>query len=186
MTLLLRTGNSFLFSDAVKPAEKVEKKEAKEGTPKSRDEKLAPGKEKIAVQDQVQNGQHSKQESASNTTEFISRDLTDATEEEASVTGEAVKPAKDPAYINGTPVSAAEKASKKNDEDGEQKPQGDCEVCGHLAKSFCSGCKHVFYCKRDHQRSHWKRHKEDCKMLAKLPYRVLHDISYNLHVLYGM
>ena len=35
-----------------------------------------------------------------------------------------------------------------------------------------TGCKHVFYCTRDHQKSHWGTHKEDCKILAKLPYRV--------------
>ena len=51
-------------------------------------------------------------------------------------------------------------------------PQGDCVVCGKLAKSFCSICKHVFYCRRECQRQHWNSHKEDCKILAKLPYRV--------------
>ena len=34
------------------------------------------------------------------------------------------------------------------------------------------GCKNVFYCKRDCQKGHWATHKEDCKSLAKLPYRV--------------
>ena len=28
------------------------------------------------------------------------------------------------------------------------KPQGDCVVCGHLARNLCSGCKSVFYCSR--------------------------------------
>jgi len=51
-------------------------------------------------------------------------------------------------------------------------PCGDCSVCGKLAKAICTGCKHVFYCTRDHQRKHWSSHKEECKAMAKLPYRV--------------
>jgi hypothetical protein len=54
----------------------------------------------------------------------------------------------------------------------EKKPQGDCVVCGHLAKNFCASCKHVFYCTKEHQKKHWAGHKEECKNLAKLPYRV--------------
>ncbi len=54
----------------------------------------------------------------------------------------------------------------------EHRPKGDCVVCGELARTFCSSCKHVFYCKREHQKGHWKTHKEDCRALAKLPYRV--------------
>ena len=51
-------------------------------------------------------------------------------------------------------------------------PTGDCAVCDKLAKCLCSGCKHVFYCSRECQKKHWSNHKEECKMLAKLPYRV--------------
>ena len=66
-------------------------------------------------------------------------------------------------------------------------PVGDCLVCGQQAKAICTGCKHVFYCTRNCQRKNWSSHKEDCKTLAKLPYRVsCHQIffsemfSYNL------
>ena len=51
-------------------------------------------------------------------------------------------------------------------------PTGDCAVCEKLAKCLCSGCKHVFYCSRECQKKHWSSHKEECKTLAKLPYRV--------------
>merc|ERR1711892_210123 len=51
-------------------------------------------------------------------------------------------------------------------------PCGDCAVCGKIAKAICTGCKHVFYCSRDHQRKHWSSHKDECKSIAKLPYRV--------------
>ena len=63
-------------------------------------------------------------------------------------------------------------ADKKEGEETQPMPTGDCAVCDKLAKSFCSICKHVFYCSRDCQRKHWNTHKEDCKSLAKLPYRV--------------
>ena len=51
-------------------------------------------------------------------------------------------------------------------------PVGDCVVCGRLAKLLCSVCKNVFYCNRECQKKHWATHKEECKTLAKLPYRV--------------
>ena len=76
--------------------------------------------------------------------------------------------------VSQTSVSTAA-GSKKEGEEAEvtqQIPTGDCAVCDKLAKSFCSICKHVFYCSRDCQRKHWNSHKEDCKSLAKLPYRV--------------
>ena len=54
-------------------------------------------------------------------------------------------------------------------------PQGDCAVCGKLAKALCSGCKHIFYCSREHQKKHWASHKEECKAMARLPWRVERD-----------
>merc|ERR1712223_476205 len=73
--------------------------------------------------------------------------------------------------------NASKENSKKADsapvaEEPEKLPTGDCAVCGKLAKSFCSICKHVFYCTRECQRKHWNEHKEDCKALKKLPYRI--------------
>ena len=37
---------------------------------------------------------------------------------------------------------------------------------------LCSGCKNVFYCNRDCQKKHWTSHKNDCKNLKELPYRI--------------
>ena len=51
-------------------------------------------------------------------------------------------------------------------------PVGDCTVCDKKAKLLCSACKFAFYCTRECQKSGWKSHKEDCKALSKLPYRV--------------
>ena len=55
-----------------------------------------------------------------------------ATEEDASKAA--------PEAVATSPAAAAN-AEK-------HKPQGDCVVCGHLARNFCSSCKHVFYCTR--------------------------------------
>ena len=51
-------------------------------------------------------------------------------------------------------------------------PVGDCAVCSNIAKAICTGCKNVFYCTRQCQKKHWTSHKDDCKSLVKLPYRV--------------
>ena len=51
-------------------------------------------------------------------------------------------------------------------------PVGDCVVCDRQAKALCSGCKHIFYCSREHQKKHWSTHKEECKAMARLPWRV--------------
>ncbi len=64
----------------------------------------------------------------------------------------------------------------------EHRPKGDCVVCGHLARTFCSSCKHVFYCSREHQRSHWRTHKEDCVAMGRLPYRVERDDVLGRHL----
>ena len=63
---------------------------------------------------------------------------------------------------------------KKETEKTETKkvPEGDCILCGKLARMLCSGCKNVFYCNRDCQKKHWSSHKSDCKTLKELPYRI--------------
>ena len=43
-----------------------------------------------------------------------------------------------------------------------------------------TGCKNVFYCTRACQKKHWSTHKEDCKSLVKLPYRVGLQLIYHL------
>ncbi|XP_059097587.1 SET domain-containing protein SmydA-8-like isoform X2 [Tigriopus californicus] len=44
-----------------------------------------------------------------------------------------------------------------------------CAVCKKPAESKCKGCKEVNYCTRNCQKTHWKRHKNECKLL---PYKV--------------
>ena len=44
--------------------------------------------------------------------------------------------------------SAAPPEAQEETRTEKHKPQGDCVVCGHLAKNFCASCKHVFYCDR--------------------------------------
>ena len=69
-------------------------------------------------------------------------------------------------------VKKEEEVKKPVEVEKARVPEGDCAVCGHLAKLICGGCKNVFYCKRECQKKHWSSHKEDCKTLVKLPYRV--------------
>ncbi len=39
-----------------------------------------------------------------------------------------------------------------------------CEATGSSVKlNTCAGCGLVKYCSREHQRSHWKTHKADCR-----------------------
>eukprot|EP00095_Tigriopus_kingsejongensis_P008719 maker-scaffold352_size199037-snap-gene-0.46 protein:Tk08719 transcript:maker-scaffold352_size199037-snap-gene-0.46-mRNA-1 annotation:"protein isoform a" len=87
---------------------------------------------------------------------------------------------------NGSSTSKSQANADPNFEEGKPKsdgkPQGDCEICGHLAKMFCSCCKHVFYCTREHQKKHWKSHKEDCSALKKLPYRVERNGELGRHL----
>ena len=46
-----------------------------------------------------------------------------------------------------------------------------CGVCGHPATSCCAKCKAVFYCSKEHQRSHWKTHKKVCNKAGPSPDR---------------
>lgn len=39
-----------------------------------------------------------------------------------------------------------------------------CQLCGALENlSLCGGCRDTWYCCKDHQRAHWKQHKQSCK-----------------------
>lgn len=40
-------------------------------------------------------------------------------------------------------------------------------VCDALATKVCTGCRLVSYCSNECQSSHWKRHKQDCKMYLR-------------------
>ena len=69
---------------------------------------------------------------------------------------------------------------KKEKKEEDSVPVSDCAVCSSLAKAICTGCKNVFYCTRACQKKHWSTHKEDCKSLVKLPYRVGLQLIYHL------
>ena len=64
------------------------------------------------------------------------------------------------------------KKEEKKKETEKKVPEGDCTLCGKLARMLCSGCKNVFYCDRDCQKKHWSSHKNDCKKLKELPFRI--------------
>lgn len=38
-----------------------------------------------------------------------------------------------------------------------------CPICNQRATLKCSGCKQQFYCKKEHQRVDWPRHKSTCQ-----------------------
>ncbi|VDC06056.1 unnamed protein product [Peniophora sp. CBMAI 1063] len=40
--------------------------------------------------------------------------------------------------------------------------KGLCGVCGTQAKSLCSRCKQAAYCTAEHQKKHWKQHRQAC------------------------
>lgn len=46
-----------------------------------------------------------------------------------------------------------------------------CPECKQPAELKCSACKLVWYCGKEHQKQHWKQHKNLCK-----PYEVLRTI----------
>ncbi|OXA64884.1 Zinc finger MYND domain-containing protein 12 [Folsomia candida] len=37
-----------------------------------------------------------------------------------------------------------------------------CKVCDNPTRSFCKSCSSAFYCCKDHQKAHWKIHKNEC------------------------
>ena len=141
--------------------------------------------------DQSRNEPPSKNTSASTQKEDAEKTQSDKKIKEAinssqkpPATGE--KPQKSPAHSMEKPVEAQSgKEQKPTSTDSPQKqespqkkdaeirvPVGDCTVCDKKAKLLCSACKFAFYCTRECQKSGWKSHKEDCKALSKLPYRV--------------
>jgi len=55
------------------------------------------------------------------------------------------------------------------EEEGQQNNSSvvsDCPVCKKLADKKCSGCHNIAYCCSEHQKKHWKVHKNDCRMFA--------------------
>lgn len=50
----------------------------------------------------------------------------------------------------------------------EMKATKSCAVCGVMvALKYCSGCKSIAFCSRDHQLKHWPQHKSECKRIRK-------------------
>ncbi|KAL7573081.1 hypothetical protein ACA910_018767 [Epithemia clementina (nom. ined.)] len=48
-----------------------------------------------------------------------------------------------------------------------------CQCCGQRGVTLrCSSCQEVFYCIKDHQKAHWKKHKIGCKAVAANPVSV--------------
>ena len=39
----------------------------------------------------------------------------------------------------------------------------ECAFCRKVSSLRCARCKKVFYCCKEHQKSHWKAHKSVCK-----------------------
>ena len=42
---------------------------------------------------------------------------------------------------------------------------GKCEVCSANASQKCGGCRSVLYCTREHQLTHWPKHKTKCSLV---------------------
>lgn len=42
-----------------------------------------------------------------------------------------------------------------------------CAICDQHCLLKCSGCRIVWYCSKEHQKLHWKRHKLDCQLFTK-------------------
>ena len=43
-----------------------------------------------------------------------------------------------------------------------------CAVCDKKASQICGGCCDVYYCAKEHQKSHWPAHKLHCT-----PYKIV-------------
>jgi len=40
-----------------------------------------------------------------------------------------------------------------------------CAICREKSDQRCGGCKRTYYCSKEHQKQHWKEHKDTCKTL---------------------
>lgn len=55
--------------------------------------------------------------------------------------------------------------------------QSVCAICLAPAIQKCSGCQTVNYCTREHQKQHWKQHKQVC-----VPARVKEDPQFGRYL----
>lgn len=53
-----------------------------------------------------------------------------------------------------------------------------CAICQVPATQTCSACKLVKYCGEEHQRQHWKQHKNECR-----PFRIENDAILGRYLL---
>lgn len=37
-----------------------------------------------------------------------------------------------------------------------------CAICGVPANNKCAACSLIVYCSKEHQKAHWKKHKNEC------------------------
>ena len=44
---------------------------------------------------------------------------------------------------------------------------GSCRKCTKETSTQCSGCKIVYYCSKECQKSSWKKHKVDCDIMKQ-------------------
>ena len=57
------------------------------------------------------------------------------------------------------PIQISESVS-----DMPKEEQGPCRVCQTMTAMKCMGCRKIYYCSREHQKTDWKaRHKNECK-----------------------
>ncbi|KAJ8923003.1 hypothetical protein NQ315_001551 [Exocentrus adspersus] len=70
-------------------------------------------------------------------------------------------------WIGQVEDARGEKIGASSDSMSEEDVKGVCEVCRGEAERRCSACKLVFYCSAEHQKEHWKEHRDACR-----PYEV--------------
>jgi len=59
---------------------------------------------------------------------------------------------------------------------GDDVEQFVCAQCGGAANQRCTGCHITFYCSREHQKLHWKKHKSSC---CAYKVRIRHQLIIN-------
>ena len=72
------------------------------------------------------------------------------------------------AQVSAGPMGAEREQNLLKRFSGGQQQCGNAdEGCRDVGRSFCQGCRDVFYCSRACQKKHWKRHKTACKLARK-------------------
>lgn len=50
----------------------------------------------------------------------------------------------------------------KSNQKTSENSKNNCAVCCVPASSKCAACSLVVYCSKEHQKAHWKKHKNEC------------------------